>query len=363
MSGTKRPGRYLEPDLSKGRDDETWAKIAARVPALRSAQSMGRRARRWIPAPWLFVSATALAVAAALVFRHPGSRERVAEGLSLASEANPRSFELTDGTYVDLDPFASVTIASHDPSEQRVVLTRGAARFRVVHDPARRFIVIVGTVEVLDIGTVFSVAREGEDGELVRVSVAVGDVEVRVSGLARPLHAGESLTTPEAPPVMDVEPPVSRAAQPTPTSSGSVDGPTSSHAVASARASEPVSAKSLLAEATRARQAGDAFAEAQALDALRRRFPRDARTPLATFELGRIQMDQLGNPRGALETLRAAIANGPGASLREDAEARIVALLEQLGDREGCRTARESFLAHYPASAHQASIRNRCQTP
>jgi hypothetical protein len=71
-------------------------------------------------------------------------------------------------------------------------------------------------------------------------------------------------------------------------------------------------------------------------------------------------MDQLGNRRGALEALRAAIALSPGASFREDAEARIVTLLDELGDVTGCRVSRDAFQVRYPSSVHRASIQSRC---
>jgi hypothetical protein len=73
-------------------------------------------------------------------------------------------------------------------------------------------------------------------------------------------------------------------------------------------------------------------------------------------------MDQLGNRRGALEALRAAIALGPASSFREDAEARIVVLLDELEDMTGCRASRDAFLLRYPESVHRASIQRRCQS-
>ena len=73
-------------------------------------------------------------------------------------------------------------------------------------------------------------------------------------------------------------------------------------------------------------------------------------------------MDKVGNRSGALEAFRAAIAQSPGASFREDAEARIVVLLDESRDAAACRNARDMFLSRYPTSVHGGSIQRRCQS-
>jgi hypothetical protein len=323
---------------------------------------------RWILVPSVLVAG---AVAAFAVLHRPAPRAIAGGDLTMASAVEPRSFELA-GAKIELQPFASITVAPAQPFEQRVSVTRGAARFRVTHDPSHRFVVSAGAVEVDDVGTVFTVAREGTDGELVRVSVMSGDVEVRVGAeTPLPLHAGESLTTPELP--LESSPTASIGTRGISTPQAPTQMPGASIGTASApepasldstaaRAIEPISAKSLLAGATAARQAHDPSGEAQALDTLRRHFPRDPRAPIAGFELGILRMDQLGNRRGALDALRSAIALDPGASFREDAEARIVTLLDDLDDVTGCRAARNAFLSRYPESVHRASIQRRCQS-
>jgi hypothetical protein len=294
--------------------------------------------------------------------------------MTISSEAEARSFELAEAQ-IELQPFASVTVAPAQPFEQRLTVTRGAVRFQVAHDPMRRFVVTAGAVEVRDVGTGFTVAREGTDGDIVRVAVTSGEVEVRVGSRAPySLHAGESLTTPE--PAPTTTPPaatpgaggstapndlVPSAFPPEPPDAAS-DVKRAPSWTALGPTVDPVSAKSLLAEATAARRAGDVAAEAKALDALRTRFPRDPRAAIAAFELGIIRMDKLGTRSGALEAFRAAIAQAPGASFREDAEARIVILLDESHDTAGCRNARDMFLSHYPASVHGGTIQRRCQS-
>jgi transmembrane sensor len=58
---------------------------------------------------------------------------------------------------------------------RRATLVRGEAYFEVVHDAARPFAVVAGDGEVRDIGTAFSVRRQGEGAAVV---VARGSVEV-----------------------------------------------------------------------------------------------------------------------------------------------------------------------------------------
>lgn len=352
MKSSQGPaGQYLKPRISEERVRRTWSRILGRR-ALRRRQSIAVRIAI-VPAVALTIG-----VCAFVTLHRPAPRIVTGDSLTIASQGQPRTFELASGSSVELQPFASLTIAAADTSEQRVVVARGAARFHVTHDPTRRFVVSAGGVEVVDIGTVFMVAREGKDGEVVRVSVTTGDVEVRVGGQApRPLHAGESLTTSDAssvtetPAMRPVAPVADAAVEP---SSASLEGGRTLSAV------EPVSAKSLLAAATAARQAGDAPAEAQALDTLRRRFPHDPRGPIAAFELGRLRMDELGDRHGALEAFRATIALGPSPLLREDAEARVVVLLDELGEEAGCRSSRDEFLSRYPSSVHRAPIQRRC---
>ncbi len=58
-----------------------------------------------------------------------------------------------------------------------IVLERGEAYFDVVHDPKRPFVVIAGDRQIVDIGTKFSVRREGDQ---VKVLVSEGQVRVDV---------------------------------------------------------------------------------------------------------------------------------------------------------------------------------------
>lgn len=102
---------------------------------------------------------------------------------------------------------------------------------------------------------------------------------------------------------------------------------------------------------------------ARAFDRLRHTFPRDRRAALAAFELGRLRLDSLGDPRGAEEAFREAMALGPRSPFREDAEARRVEALSRMGDGAGCAAARDAYLARWPNGTYRRAVGLYCGGP
>jgi transmembrane sensor len=113
-------------------------------------------------------------------------------------------------------------------------------------------------------------------------------------------------------------------------------------------------------EAQRAQAEGRTVDAARTFDRIRRIYPRDPRAALAAFELGRLRLDTLGDPRGAEEALRDAIALGPGSPFREDAEARRVDALGRMGDAGGCAAARAAYLARWPNGTYRRAVELGC---
>jgi hypothetical protein len=103
------------------------------------------------------------------------------------------------------------------------------------------------------------------------------------------------------------------------------------------------------------REAADGY------EKLLERFPRDARAGLSAFELGRLRMDALGDPAGAIEALERALRSRRTSSFQEDALARIVMARDALAENELCKKARARYLAKYPSGVHAASLAQRCQ--
>jgi hypothetical protein len=127
------------------------------------------------------------------------------------------------------------------------------------------------------------------------------------------------------------------------------------HTVASA------SPKKLFLLGEVARAAGRLREAARAFDALRTKHRGDGRAALAAFELGRLQLDSLGNAAAAAESFADAIALSPGAPFREDAEARRVQALERSGANLACVRARDDYLARYASGPHAPVVRRACR--
>lgn len=82
-----------------------------------------------------------------------------------------RTVTLADGSRIALNGGTRLMLDRHDA--RVATLERGEALFRVVHDGAHPFRVTVGQDEIVDVGTVFAVAR---DGGATTVSVSEGAV-------------------------------------------------------------------------------------------------------------------------------------------------------------------------------------------
>jgi transmembrane sensor len=92
-----------------------------------------------------------------------------------------RSLKLADGTRVELNTNTLIH-ASMASGTRTVRLDRGQAYFDVVHDARHPFVVIAGNRRITDLGTKFSVLR---DGDRVVVVVKEGQVRVDVIGSDR----------------------------------------------------------------------------------------------------------------------------------------------------------------------------------
>jgi transmembrane sensor len=88
-----------------------------------------------------------------------------------------QSVRLVDGSQVDIGGRSALSVR-YSPRARLVVADHGEMFFRVKHNPDRPFVVEAGPVTITDVGTAFSVEREGDS---VSVAVAEGLVEVRVS--------------------------------------------------------------------------------------------------------------------------------------------------------------------------------------
>lgn len=165
---------------------------------------LGVRLRRYAPAIGALAAAVIVLVAW-LVWRPSGESPGTA---AFAERATPTARmkpilpakgerRLEDGSVIQLNEDAAVSIR-YTPAERRVILERGEARFAVMKDPSRPFVVCAAGIDVCAVGTAFSVRV---DPSSVEVLVTHGRVELEpalapASGSAHPAPAG-----PRPPPV------------------------------------------------------------------------------------------------------------------------------------------------------------------
>jgi transmembrane sensor len=358
MSAPERHDVFA-PEVPPARLERQWSAIRERLPESTA------KAHAW--SPWKFATLGLVAALAALLawnlagnFAGPGAHETtLAEGSALETndlaELETRA-ELSEGSEVALSPSSRIEVLASEGAEVRLALRRGRARFDVVRNPERSFRVIAETahgdaIEVRVVGTRFEVTR----GDEVEVTVERGIVEVRVRDAVHRLTAGERWSSSEL--VIEAEAPAPEPAAPTLEMEPEAEGPTPD-LVHIARPREP-DARTLFDQAREARQAGSVAEAARLYDTLLRSHDDDPRAGIAAFELARLRMDSLGDPRGAVRALDRALA-GEGGSYREDAMARRATLLARLNRASECRSARDAYLAQFPAGVHVRAVRELC---
>jgi transmembrane sensor len=311
--------------------------------------------------PGLAAAVVAAAVIAVVVMRGRGGVAPSLSGTVIESGAS-ETLTMPDGTTATLKPDARVRFDRFEASRVEVTLDRGEVTFDVKHSERRTWTVHAGGYDVVDRGTRFTVTA---DGGGVRVHVESGSVAVVRAGSSeepRALGPGESWSS-VAP--GDVPPaPTARVPAPVPSavpeeSSAPVPSTVPTTERTAAAAPTAPGPRELLETANAARLAGHPRDAAQAFDALRSRYRGDPRAGLAAFELGRLRLDSLGDPAGAVEAFADAMALSPGAGFREDAEARRVEALDRMHDGR-CRAARQTYLARYPSGLHAAAVGARC---
>jgi transmembrane sensor len=155
-----------------------------------------RRAR------WMVVAAAATVLVAAAGMGWFAMNHWLAEPPRIRTAiGEQRSVVLADGSIVQVNTDSDLKLEI-SPTERRIRLDRGEARFTVAHDSARPFVVITPQATVRALGTVFNVqiAPQGTD-----VAVLEGHVEV-ISQVAvtpavqpaSPATIGEAPTTPDS---------------------------------------------------------------------------------------------------------------------------------------------------------------------
>jgi transmembrane sensor len=370
-----------EPALTPARIERQWANVRDRLEA-------GGAVRPWWAlglAAWLAVGLVALGSWQLGAWQPGGesSTTTLAEGSAVETTHEPVRVALEEGTLIDVGAESRLAVEETRGEDVAVRIDRGEARFDVAHRSSGAFRVHAATargedVEVVVVGTAFTVAHE--DAE-VSVRVERGIVEVHAAGRVERLTAGDAWRSSATEARGETE----RAPEGSLDTSGSASegSPSASEGLSSAseglssasegllatpqdvapdrratRRRESLDARSLFEQAREARQAGSVAEAARLYGEIVARHDDDPRADVAAFELARLRMDHLGDPRGALRALDRALSGG--GAFREYAMARRAVLLDRLGRERECRSAREAYLAAFGAGVHRAEVGALC---
>jgi transmembrane sensor len=319
-----------------------------------------------------------VAVAAGFWLWSPKTTQFTPGAAALASAAvipGERDFALPDGSHVSLLSSGSrVEVLEQTAVLVRTQLGAGAARFDVRHDASRLFEVESGDVKVRVLGTAFSMVREGL---LTRVAVERGAVRVQWTGGEAFLSAGQSglyppprtadartadgTDAPKAPePLSDLVGNVAEEA-----SSWRKLAKRGAYADAykalgsSAGASKTVrdepSDLMLAADVARlSRHPGEAT---RYLSRVADGFPRDKRAAVAAFTLGRVLLEDLGQPGRAADSFRRAQQLAPRGPLASDALAREVDAAQRAGQPDRARQLAARYVELYPEGPQAQRLR------
>ncbi len=321
-----------------------------------------KRLRRRTLTRALLASGAAAGLLALLAVRlsPPSVAERLAPHPAQAPVAAhaQRVMSFHDGSRAELDRDTTRLEVGSDRGEQiSLRLLAGAARFDVVPNPKRVFEVESGPVRVRVIGTAFSMLRTADGA---RVAVERGRVRVLWGDQQVELGAGEGREFP---------PPAEAAA--VPVDSLPLSPPDEAvewrelakrgdykRAYSALRNSAPRQVpEELMLAADVARLSGNPAQAVPHLQAVVQRFPTDPRAPVAAFTLGRVYLDNLGQPAEAAAAFRRTRTSWPRGPLAQDAWAREVAAWQRAGQSsEAAQTARQ-YLERHPQGAHAETMK------
>lgn len=345
-----------------------------------------RRQRKFTP---LTLALAALVVSVALVGTGFGLwRAQTAQfsqaSTTALSPTRPSSTPATATRFGDGSTATALTegavLELQKTSESEIVVSAiaGSYRFDVVPNPARRFVVRVAGVTVRVLGTEFVVAQANHRAE---VRVERGRVEVTWPSGRTELGVGESGWFP---PELEASMPVLEPS----TADGSDAAKASTKVLATAsersrfvelsrqgnyQAAFSIvdrapalfegSAEDLMMAADAARLSNHPAQAVPYLQRITREHARDSRAPLAAFTLGRIYMNQLGQPASAARAFALVRQLAPAGALVEDALAREAEALEQAGQHAAANRLVEEYLRRYPSGRRSEKLRQLGKAP
>lgn len=378
----------LEDQLARSREHLTpeWSEVRARrVLTNTRAVQQGRKHRRQRGLPLAF--ATLAAAAGALVAyreNHIAPQEAVAVSptaevdrpsaptapdVPLVPAGPPRA--LADGSHLKSYPGARVRILKNRPKRIAVAVDQGKAHFDVVHDEQRWFEVHFGNSTLTVLGTIFDV-EHGPNS--VTVSVSRGRVRVDGPDGSAFVSAGQlqkfSLQGAPLEGNGEVIEPVTREESANQDKSphpyrqwrsyiakGDYRGAYRAMRAARRYIIASPHPAILLDAADTARLSGHPAEATEYLAKVTRQFPRSPMAPLAAFTLGRVCLDELGQPYRAAEAFALARRLAPQGSLAQDALAREVEALSKGGREHDAFLRAQEYLRRYPKGRRVQAVK------
>jgi len=353
-------------------DDERAARLYAGIGQLRRRRTAGRMGAG------LGVAAAAAMWVAVWGGAPESTSETIVSTASAPEHHLPSAghkLRLADGSVAQLiGDHSELEVLDNSPGHVELSLHAGRAHFDVVPSSEREFTVQAGAVRVVVIGTVFEVERTGGR---VRVAVQRGRVRVEAPSGVRMLETGQARLFEQA-----LEAPVAQAAAAQPVEVVGEEAVAEAkpaarnqprarkrraaareaswrslaqagdyeRAFAALQSGSPVenSGAALMDAADAARLSGHPKAAVKYLQRVGHAHANSPVAPLATFTLGRVLLDRLGQPHRAAKAFKRARELSPGGSLVQDALAREVEALSKAGATlEANRQARE-YVRRYP---------------
>ena len=273
---------------------------------------------------------------------------------------------LDDGSAVTaIERGSELRLAGRTATEVRVQLLKGAYRFDVTRSKERTFRVEMGEVAVEVMGTSFTVDRENDR---VGVHVLEGRVRVLSSGRPRVLSANDELWLPlqggaeaEHDPEPAALPPPTKLRPLPPAESWKRHAAQGNYARAFGEleraAVKPKGPQDLMLAADAARLSGHPREATRYLQGVLRTYEDDPLAALAAFTLGRVLLNELGQPAPAAEAFARTRQLNPETSLAEDALAREVEAWAKAHRPELARERAREYARTYPAGRRLEAVR------
>lgn len=220
----------------------------------------------------------------------------------------------------------------------QVAFRQGARRRRAILSLAAAAVVVVGVAAAAILRSgVFHSSRAMQPAASVQESSEQAPVQ---SSIAMSASSGSQV------------PQVNTAAPPSVLTTPSPRGPS---------AAPQLAVGELFALANATRRSGDITRAAQLYRELQRTFPRSSESALSRVTLGRLLLDRLGDPSGALAQFNAYLVGSGGGSLHEEGLIGRALALARLGRTAEERTAWRALLVYNPQTTYAEHARKRIE--